>query len=147
MKKIIIKSLFIFTILAMSLHAKSQQLVIDKLLQAGGEKTDIVKDIHFDNEGNLYIVGEFNEKAVFSGKRAKGQAENNIFIAKYSKKTKIRRVTVAGGTGNIYVSSVTSDAENNIYICGDFTKTVNFEAKWPILCMLKSSNLVHMLHL
>lgn len=126
MKKIITKLLILTVMFLINQQANAQQIVLDKFIQAGGEKTDLVKDIHFDKSGNLYIVGEFYDKAYFSGKRAKGGQNKNVFITRYSEKAKAKKVIVISGEGDNYISSITSDTENNIYVCGDFKGTADF---------------------
>ncbi len=86
---------------------------------AGGNADDKALTVTYDNFGNMYIAGLFNDTATFGGTTTiYGAGGNDVFIAKYDPNGDLQWVHQAGGPGRDEAKSIKCDASGNIYICG-----------------------------
>jgi len=94
--------------------------------QIGSEDIDSGVHVRIDGTGDLIAVGQFR-RTIMVGPGLTSDGGHDIYVLKLSSSTGgviwARRF---GGTSDDYVSDVTVDGLNNIYICGAFQGTVDF---------------------
>lgn len=100
----------------------------------GGSSYDYARSNSINNNGNIYVIGEFRSPVLDFGP---GQSihnlnslggQYNIFILAYDSQGNIIWSEVKGGNGVInYGSSITTDLFGNIYSTGCFRDSVFFE--------------------
>jgi hypothetical protein len=103
----------------------------------GGNNDDLARKITVDSDNNIYITGEFRSTSVdFNPDPVDEDIHNNsgvntsdIFISKYNKNGTYAWTKTIGGSGgnNIYSGAIELDNENNIYITGNYTGTIDFD--------------------
>jgi hypothetical protein len=95
---------------------------------AGGLFNEKALGITYDNSGNVYICGFFNDTANFSGTKIYGTPgkANDIFVAKYDMNGTLQWVRQAGSAGRDEAKSIKCDANGNVYICGMYSNGAVF---------------------
>lgn len=85
--------------------------------------------------GNLSVVGEFRGEALFGGQPltstldpTTNQPSTDVFIASYSGTGTLLWVQQGAAKFADRAIDVVSDAANNLYVCGQFSDTVTFDA-------------------
>ncbi len=95
--------------------------------RAGGNSEDAGMSITTDIAGSIYITGHFFSPTITFGDitlTKTNDSYRNVFIAKYNPNG---NVIWAKNTGEAYGTSITTDAESNIYITGAFSgPTISF---------------------
>lgn len=76
--------------------------------------------------GNVYITGNFQGTASFSGTTLTSSGGLDIFIAKYTTSGVFQWIKKAGGLGNDEGYAVSNDAGGNIFVTGYFSSTAKF---------------------
>lgn len=94
----------------------------------GGKEGDYGNGVAVDKEGNIYVVGYFQDIVNFETVSKTSAGLEDIFIMKYSPDGTLQWVKTIGGTGNDYAYGVAVDSNNNLYVTGSFTgaSPVNF---------------------
>lgn len=97
----------------------------------GGSLTDIGHAIAVDAEGNIYCTGTFKGTADFDPGAGvfnlTSHGDNDIFITKTDEEGNFLWAKGFGGGGIDYVFSMALDKDANIYTCGNFTGTADFD--------------------
>lgn len=109
---------------------------------------DIGRKIIHDNEGNLYVVGEFTDSIVIDGiKLISNGKERDIFLAKLNPKGKVLWLKNFGGIeADCYSGGICIDANSNIYLTGNFKGEISIgnsvykNNEWWDIFLLKLSN-------
>ncbi len=92
---------------------------------AGGRDIDNGKDVCFDNNGNIYIASNFRKTLYIGEIRGRSAMKSkDIVVVKFNPQGVLDWYRHFGGSGDVDVHSIAADGENNIYIAGDFTKTL-----------------------
>ncbi len=92
---------------------------------AGGKENDKGKDVCFDSNGYIYIAANFQgELYIRKTKGPRAIKLLDIVIVKFDSDGEFVRYSHFGGRGNVDVHSIVADEKNDIYIAGDFTKTL-----------------------
>ncbi len=128
MKKIFISPLLILFII----HVGAQSPTLKWAKGSGGVADDFGKAIAVDKQGNVYTAGYFSGTADFnpspSGKlNLSAAGEEDIFISKLDASGNLIWAKTIGGPSHDLCTSMTLDAVGNIYLCGSFYKTVDFD--------------------
>ncbi len=93
----------------------------------GGEGEDVVKALAVDGNGATYLTGFFTDISVFGSESNETTLTSNgiydAFVSKTSADGDLVWVKSFGGAGNEYGTSVTTDAEGNVYLCGVFEES------------------------
>ena len=96
--------------------------------QAGGVGEDAGSAVVADDQGNVYVTGNFTTLATFTSTNLTGSGVD-MFLAKYDSAGNFAWVRRAGGNNAIYGDSgegVALDGARNIYVTGFFSGTANF---------------------
>jgi hypothetical protein len=95
--------------------------------RAGAYKNDKALAVTYDNSGNVYIAGFFNDTAVFNGNYTiYGNGKNDIYLAKFDADGNFKWARNAGSNERDEAKSIKCDASGNVYITGMFSGTVAF---------------------
>lgn len=90
-----------------------------------------VKDIHIDNENDLYLVGEFSGATDFDPgpdtHEITTDALDGSYIQKLNSEGGFMWANAYGNTGSNTIKSVDTDAFGNVYVAGRFQGTVDFD--------------------
>lgn len=96
----------------------------------GGNGYEEVKSIKTDNEGNIYITGTFQESIDFdpSANEVSITAESgwDVFIMKLNSFGDLLWVKNLGPYKYLKANSMSLDEDNNIYLTGYFSETIDF---------------------
>ncbi len=97
--------------------------------RAGGSSGDVGYGVSYDFEGSVYIVGEFETTASFSGIQVTIQgAGNNMFVAKYDSSGVIQWVNPIGtNSGSTKGYAVACDVNGNVYALGTTSARAYFD--------------------
>ncbi len=90
---------------------------------AGGTSLDNSNSIATDINGNIYITGNFSSPTITFGAITLTNTSmgwRDIFIVKYDSHGNVLWAKSQGGTSGEYSSSVTTDADGNVIITGEF---------------------------
>lgn len=100
-------------------------------VSGGGLTDDIGKDIEVDTDGNIYVTGFFQSHAQFNEIRLFSFGGNDAFLAKYNPDGNIIWSLQTGGKYDDFGVALTVDTEDNIYVTGRFTDTIQFGGTSP----------------
>jgi len=101
---------------------------------AGGYYDDKAQAVCYDDSGNVYMAGYFNDTAYFSSNTTfnnntlfgnntttitgSNTGLNDMFVAKYDKNGNFLWVRQAGGPGRDEAKGLGCDGAGNVYVCG-----------------------------
>ena len=112
--------------------------------QIGGALADDVRDIAFDNSGNIYLTGNFSGTADFdpgvSVVNLVSSGGSDIFISKYDANGNYLWSNKFGGTGTDGGSALKADATGNILVTGIFASTVDFDQSAAVVNLTTASS-------
>lgn len=100
--------------------------------KASGTENDAAHSVATDENGNIYVTGEFPSPTLAFGTTTLTNTSSNgfdtdIFLVKYDASGNVLWANSMGGTQQDYARSVTTDASENVYIIGDFSSpTITF---------------------
>ncbi|MFL5752900.1 MAG: T9SS type A sorting domain-containing protein [Bacteroidia bacterium] len=86
--------------------------------QAGWLHNEKAQGVTYDNLGNSYICGFYDDTTYFENIQMLSQGLEDIFIAKYDPNGVLLWVRNAGGPGRDEAKSIKCDAAGNVYMCG-----------------------------
>ncbi|RYU94081.1 Ig-like domain-containing protein [Emticicia agri] len=98
----------------------------------GGTDNDNAQSIKVDNDGNVFVIGNFRLTANFNTPSATGSNElvsagdQDVFMVKYNNSGDLAWIKRTGGTGGDYGYSITVDNTGNVYTTGGFVGTTDF---------------------
>ncbi len=98
---------------------------------SGGEAQ--VYSVDVDNSGNVFVAGRFKAIIDFDGSVAaytltsNPTTANDIFLCKYNSSGDLLWANPMGSTGSDEAMRVHVDGTNNIFLCGYFTGTADFD--------------------
>jgi hypothetical protein len=73
-----------------------------------------------DQEGNLYVMGTFNDRVQFQGVELQSKGETDLFLLKVNPLGKLQWAKTFGGNGNEEAGDLKVDERGNIYITFGF---------------------------
>lgn len=115
----------VWLLLAIGLGAQAPSWLWVK--QAGGSGYDYAYKVVSDNQGYIYVCGNFMGDATFGGfSLTSACASQDIFVAKLDPLGNWLWVAQAGGSMNDQGRDLALDSSGNIYLTGSFSGTANF---------------------
>jgi gliding motility-associated-like protein len=93
--------------------------------QGKAKFTDRGIDIASDNDGNVFVTGQFSDTLTFDITH-NNVANNSIFLVKYNSSGTEQWFRQIGGSTLSVVSGLDVDSENNIFLTGDFETSLTF---------------------
>jgi hypothetical protein len=135
MKKLhIIAKLLILAAMFLGLKTQAQNdpsLVWAKALNNSSGSTSTCAFTRLDASGNVYAVGNFSGTVDFDPgvgvANFTSAGGTDAFIAKYDANGNYIRTIVLGSTGSDQANGIAIDNNGNIFVCGQFTNTVDFD--------------------
>lgn len=118
-------SFFIFFFLVCSGFGFAQQFQWAK--SAGWIGQDAARSVAVDDDGNVYVAGQFGGYCQFDTIFVYGQGTYDAFLAKYNSAGDIQWVRSAGGPNDDYATGVCIDANGFIYTTGYFLDSIFFD--------------------
>ena len=94
----------------------------------GGGSDDVGNDICVDSDGNVIVAGYFWCSAItFGSTTLTNSGSCDVFMAKYDPAGNVIWAKKAGGGGQDVGTGLSTDADDNIYLCGMFSSAnMNF---------------------
>jgi hypothetical protein len=96
-----------------------------------GTGNDYGQDIKLDAQGNVYVCGRVKNATTFGWASTPVtpplHGDQDAFIAKYNNNGQLIWVKRNGGVSHDYANGISIDNQNNLYVTGYFTGTINFE--------------------
>jgi len=96
----------------------------------GGTGEDTVQDVSVDSSGNIGITGGFTGTVDFNPGSGVSEAtslgEKDVYVLRLDQTRAFDWIRTWGGTGRDYGTGITHDASGNVFVCGVFSETVNF---------------------
>ena len=93
---------------------------------AGGTSSESGLAISADTNGNAYVTGHFDGTATFGTIQLVSYGGFDIFIAKYDANGNCVWAKSAGGISSDNGFAISTDANGNLYVTGDFEETATF---------------------
>lgn len=97
--------------------------------EAGGFRGNNLQDIVFDDEKNAYLTGYFINEARFDNQLLKStgnQDDRSAFVAKYDKNGNVVWAQMINGSKSATGFSLVIENNNDLYIAGSYSGTVDF---------------------
>jgi len=108
-------------------QATHEESIWQIVARAGGNHGGDGKDIVFDDDGNSYVTGFYNQSLKLGISPLTGNANlNSSFIAKFDKNKRLVWVKKASGNGNNSANSISLDKNKQVYIKGIFEGKLSF---------------------
>ncbi len=118
--------------------------VMQWVKQIGGSSGDEVRDMAFDNAGNIFLTGNFFMTSDFDPGPALANltsaAASDIFIAKYDPSGNYLWASRFGGSGTDGGSALKTDNAGNILLTGIFAGTVDFDPGVAVANLITASS-------
>ncbi|MCD4772007.1 MAG: SBBP repeat-containing protein [Bacteroidales bacterium] len=92
--------------------------------EAGGNGSDQGYDITIDENSNSYVGGYFSDTAYFDSEMLISVGSTDVFVAKYDSSGVFQWVVQGRGPGSNTCAGITSDENNNVFITGWFSETM-----------------------
>ena len=93
---------------------------------AGGESDGLSTGVAVDGQGNCYLTGMFQNKAVFGNTTLVSAGQYDVFVARFDANGTPAWAYSGGGKKIDYGLGVATDSSGNCYVTGEFTDDVRF---------------------
>lgn len=120
----------IISILAFTINVNAQTWQWSR--NTGGVDDELAQGVITDLSGNVYVVGSYNSSTIQFGNTTalinnSGGFYNDLYIVKYNSQGTVLWSRGIGGTDDEFASSITCDANANIYVTGYYNSpTIQF---------------------
>ena len=95
----------------------------------GGTKDDKAQGVSFDNAGNAYMCGFFEDSATFGNTTLYSKGYRDIFVVKYDGNGNFQWAKSAGSSGRDEGLGIKCDPAGNVYVCGMHSDGANFDSQ------------------
>jgi hypothetical protein len=109
------------------------------VIKFGNAGNDSGAMIKVDASGNIYAGGTFASAAAFSGISFSGGLD--VFYAKYNSLLSLTWAKGIGGPNDDLLTGLEIDGAGNVYSCGNFKQSADFNPSIAVLTFTSSSNL------
>lgn len=86
-----------------------------------GESWDVVTDQAIDNEGNIYLTGNFTGTLGYDAESESLSGEQCIFIARFNADSELLWLKKIMSTGFVSAGAISVNHSNEIFICGNYS--------------------------
>jgi len=97
----------------------------------GGIGEDVVRAMSVDDEGNSYITGYFTDSSDMDPTENTVEVTSNgwfdVFVQKIDSDGNLVWIKTFGGDWFEYGTGIETDADGNVYVCGVYEETVDFD--------------------
>jgi len=109
---------------------RSYKTFWERANESGGYRGNNLQDIAFDDQGNAYLTGYFINEARFDNQVLKSdnpETVRNVFIAKYDKNGNVVWAKKATGDKSATGFSIILENNNDVYVAGSYSGSLNFD--------------------
>lgn len=146
-------SLLIIAALFLSIcNGYSQDNAWQWISTLGSSNWDYINGIETDSEGNIYLAGAYNGELHAGNKSYESQGKQDLFVAKYTEKGKLKWIWNAGGKFSDKITGLYISDNDEVFVSGLVTgelkvnkKKLNGKGKKLILAKLDSKGKVQWL--
>lgn len=103
-------------------HPQSE-LSFPDLKNAGSTNDNTVRSAVIDNLGNYIVTGEFTNSLTLGSFTLTSSGGQDIYVAKFNSSGTVLWAVRNGGVGDESGTAVAVDANNNVYVAGNFSST------------------------
>ena len=96
------------------------------VLGFGLEEVDEANAVATDDDGTIYVVGDYRGGVDFGEGALPARGENEIFVASFEPTGALRWAKGFGGTGADRADDLAVDGDGHVIVVGSFSNTVNF---------------------
>ncbi len=125
------KSFFLLAFTFLYILSNAQSLTYEWANVLFGYDYDNIEGLYVENNGNIYITGEFQSTIDFDPSAQNyeltSNVSNDIFIAKYTSSGDFIWAKQLSGTSNEESVYISGDISGNIYITGTYEGTLDFD--------------------
>lgn len=107
---------------------KPEALEKPKAVRAGGASDESASAVAVDSLGNIYVIGQFEDKATFGTITLTSSGHSDIFVAKLDNNGNWIWAVKAGGRQPELGNAIALDGSGNVYVAGHFAGTATFGA-------------------
>jgi hypothetical protein len=97
-------------------------------LQLSGPGDEVASSLAFDAQGNLFVVGAYDESFDIEGQTLKTNGGNDLYLVSLSRAGKLRWAQTIGGSVSDGATGITTDIYGNLYVTGFYSGNVDFDA-------------------
>lgn len=111
----------------MFLAAYSSAGICQWALSGGGPEDDIGRGVTHDNNGNIFVIGDYGGTATFPPSTINGNGFSEVFLSSYDASgSNLRWLRSLGSYENDRGRGVAADAAGNVFICGEYVDSMQF---------------------
>nr|NQU89971.1 T9SS type A sorting domain-containing protein [Bacteroidota bacterium] len=125
MKKLIPLILIIAGILQFQTSIAQNCISPEWIVNSSGDGWDVVCDMAMDNDGAIYLAGNFTASTAINGNATKLTGGNNSFITKINAEGSTEWLHQISSDVYCYIASICADRSGSIFICGNFKGKLN----------------------
>ncbi len=123
---ILLPAAVFLTLICGNLQAQPQK-TWEWVRQLGGHSRSIASSVSCDGKNNLFVVGTFRDTLYGNTEKVISSGNQDIFIARYDEKGKIKDLLKGGGAGYDDALCMTVLNNNNVVVGGIITDSVSFD--------------------
>ncbi len=125
-KKIHLKRSFVWSLFLCLIFFQSKAQQFDWAESIGGLGLDVGRAVTTDEDGNVFVVGNFTGGTHIADTFLTGYGSMEAFVAKFTSEGDFLWARVISGPLEDMARGVVTDYEGNAYVVGHFTDTVTF---------------------
>ncbi len=93
----------------------------------GGRLNDVGRGIAVSGNGEMYITGDYRDKATLNGVSLQASGDSDVFVSRLDAQGVTTWVRSFGGGRTDSVNSIALDSQNNVYLLGTFAGRALFD--------------------
>ncbi len=117
----------IFKVSFLLILCTSEAQTVKWVVHEGGLYDEKCTGMTVDMDGNIFIIGTFENSTDFGGQIINGEDLSEIYIAKYGADGTFRWIRGGIGQGIAGAHGIVTDQQGNVYVCGQFKDTMQLD--------------------